>query len=679
MLAPRIARWVEARGRLGENAVNEAAAFSPSLPLTSTLRRPWPACQHASLLQCRLRELRASVLSPSSRRCRPASLPGRDTSGHRAAGRATFVTRMTCRPTRTARRARSALSPLESEPVRLEIAPTSHGTVAAPSEPSAIIGCASFGGTSRDERRHRHRKRRRHAEAAGHRNDQDRRQTRDTRSRSRSRCRRARARRIPPRSRTAAPSDRDQAAAGGQPAPECRRRGLPAHGRRANGEPSRVLGDPPAERRFHARVESDAQAEDRQPSPPGCRARSWRCGGERGREIAPRPSRGHSQEQRGCKQQRGAHARRWAEPRHDDRPRGGADAPAEIERPERRGRPVRREARDDQVGCRHDETESDAGHRDRQRAGHAFAEREAGQAGRHQCIPRGSVAVAPSRATISPDRPPATMLPVNWMREERACRGVGQMPSRGQPRQHRAENRRDESGDDEAGEEQRPAARCESRSLIGGCETNAVVPADEVADHGNQCARRITDYCPIGHVPNGLTLLLTFDPSLRDAEGMSIRKRTDGEYSAHLQGTLDLLILRTYLRPAARAGNRPRHPGAVRQRAHRRARVALPGAAAARGTRLHRRRLGHVREQPQGAVLHADAHGPQGACARAGRLAAGRRRDHARPRTGIRDRLIRARARGPGPERRQRRVDRLRRGGASARRRIRKGVSTRIP
>ena len=41
--------------------------------------------------------------------------------------------------------------------------------------------------------------------------------------------------------------------------------------------------------------------------------------------------------------------------------------------------------------------------------------------------------------------------------------------------------------------------------------------------------------------------MLTFDPSLRDAEGMSIRKRTDGEYSAHLQGTLDLLILRTLI------------------------------------------------------------------------------------------------------------------------------------
>ena len=28
---------------------------------------------------------------------------------------------------------------------------------------------------------------------------------------------------------------------------------------------------------------------------------------------------------------------------------------------------------------------------------------------------------------------------------------------------------------------------------------------------------------------------------------MSIRKRTDGEYSAHLQGTLDLLIMRTLI------------------------------------------------------------------------------------------------------------------------------------
>ena len=40
MLAPRAARWVEERSRPGENAVNESAALSPGLPLSSTLRRP---------------------------------------------------------------------------------------------------------------------------------------------------------------------------------------------------------------------------------------------------------------------------------------------------------------------------------------------------------------------------------------------------------------------------------------------------------------------------------------------------------------------------------------------------------------------------------------------------------------------------------------------------------------
>src|SRR5215470_18637868 len=34
---------------------------------------------------------------------------------------------------------------------------------------------------------------------------------------------------------------------------------------------------------------------------------------------------------------------------------------------------------------------------------------------------------------------------------------------------------------------------------------------------------------------------------MRDSGRMSIRKRTDREYSAHLQGTLDLLILRTLI------------------------------------------------------------------------------------------------------------------------------------
>src|SRR5438445_3221682 len=46
--------------------------------------------------------------------------------------------------------------------------------------------------------------------------------------------------------------------------------------------------------------------------------------------------------------------------------------------------------------------------------------------------------------------------------------------------------------------------------------------------------------CPAPH-------MLTFYPSAAYLGRMSIRKRSDGEYSAHLQGTLDLLILRTLI------------------------------------------------------------------------------------------------------------------------------------
>src|SRR2546430_15924363 len=41
--------------------------------------------------------------------------------------------------------------------------------------------------------------------------------------------------------------------------------------------------------------------------------------------------------------------------------------------------------------------------------------------------------------------------------------------------------------------------------------------------------------------------MLTFYPSEGYLGRMSIRKRVDGEHSAHLQGTLDLLILRTLI------------------------------------------------------------------------------------------------------------------------------------
>src|SRR2546430_16958116 len=41
--------------------------------------------------------------------------------------------------------------------------------------------------------------------------------------------------------------------------------------------------------------------------------------------------------------------------------------------------------------------------------------------------------------------------------------------------------------------------------------------------------------------------MLTFYPSEGYLGRMSIRKRVDGEHSAHLQGTLDLLVLRTLI------------------------------------------------------------------------------------------------------------------------------------
>ena len=87
---------------------------------------------------------------------------------------------------------------------------------------------------------------------------------------------------------------------------------------------------------------------------------------------------------------------------------------------------------------------------------------------------------------------------------------------------------------------------------------------------------------------------------------MSIRKRADREHSAHLQGTLDLLILRTLLHgAAARPGHRPRHPGAIRRCADRRAWLAVSRAATARRAALRQCRVGHFREQPQSAFLYA--------------------------------------------------------------------------
>ncbi len=147
------------------------------------------------------------------------------------------------------------------------------------------------------------------------------------------------------------------------------------------------------------------------------------------------------------------------ESRDDHRPRGGANAPAEIEPSERRRCAIGREARDNQVGRRHDEPESDAGDPDRQRAGDAPTNREAGEAGCHQPVPRGQRRAAADARHDQARQGARHDASRELDREERTRCGVRQRPARRQPRQHRAEDSRDESSDDEAGEEQRPAAQ----------------------------------------------------------------------------------------------------------------------------------------------------------------------------------------------------------------------------
>ena len=82
---------------------------------------------------------------------------------------------------------------------------------------------------------------------------------------------------------------------------------------------------------------------------------------------------------------------------------------------ERRCGTIGREPRDDQVGRRHDEPEADSCDRDRQRADDALAERQAGQAGRHQRVACRQRCAAAEPRHDQADSAPATMLPVNWM------------------------------------------------------------------------------------------------------------------------------------------------------------------------------------------------------------------------------------------------------------------------
>ena len=91
---------------------------------------------------------------------------------------------------------------------------------------------------------------------------------------------------------------------------------------------------------------------------------------------------------------------------------------------------------------------------------------------------------------------------------------------------------------------------------------------------------------------------------------MSIRKRSDREHAAHLQGTLDLLILRTLIFG-------PQHGQGIARAIRRESDSVLivdhgslyPALQRLEERGFIERRMGDIGEQPQGAVLYADQKG----------------------------------------------------------------------
>ena len=111
---------------------------------------------------------------------------------------------------------------------------------------------------------------------------------------------------------------------------------------------------------------------------------------------------------------------------------------------------------------------------------------------------------------------------------------------------------------------------------------------------------------------------------------MSIRKRADREHSAHLQGTLDLLILRTLIFG-------PQHGQGIARAIQSESDNVLivdHGSCIPALQRLEDRGLidaawGTSGEQPSGPVLYAHAEGAKGAHPRGRGVAANRRGNHA--------------------------------------------------
>ena len=165
---------------------------------------------------------------------------------------------------------------------------------------------------------------------------------------------------------------------------------------------------------------------------------------------------GHEEERR--QQQRHVNTRHRCESRNDHGPRRSADAPAEVERAERRCRALGRQPRHEHVGRRYHAAESNAGDGNGDGADGAIAECQAGKSSGHQHVAGAERARATDAANDQSRQRTNNDAAGKLNGEQCAGGGVAEVPPCAQPRQHRSEDRRNETGDDEAGKEERAAA-----------------------------------------------------------------------------------------------------------------------------------------------------------------------------------------------------------------------------
>ena len=153
---------------------------------------------------------------------------------------------------------------------------------------------------------------------------------------------------------------------------------------------------------------------------------------------------------------------------------------------------------------------------------------------------------------------------------------------------------------------------CAASAAAGAGERTAAARAPGVRDgHLSACHLSLRGF-QVEYVPVPKRFRVDILPKSRVSFSGQMSTRDTEDRLELLQGTLDLLILRTLIfGSAARPGHRARHPADVGRRAAGRARSALSRAAAARGARLDFREVGRLQEQSQGPLLFADGGRPQ--------------------------------------------------------------------